>query len=134
MNDYNKQAEDFLQKASANITITLAKNQQFPLWAKDGQDYGLMYNITIHRTNKKDYSFNFWDSIAAREKHFEPNDYDILTCLTKHDPKTFNDFCLEFGYNEDSKLSEQIFFGVDKDWHAVNKMFGDMLDELREIQ
>lgn len=132
-NDYQKQAEDFLIKASANITIELAPNQKAPLWAKDGQNYGLMYNITIHRTNCKDYSFNFWNSITAKAENRKPTDYDILACLTKYDPGFFEDFCSEYGYNEDSRTAERTFLAVIKEWKETSRMFGDLLEELQEI-
>jgi len=42
INDYQKQAKDFLTKAKATVKIELAKQQQAHLWSKDGQDYGYM--------------------------------------------------------------------------------------------
>ena len=170
--NYQKQAEDFLKKANATIKIELAKNQLPSLWHKDGQDYGLMYNVTIERENKKPFSFNFWDSIANKEKmesletanmfigndgrkhfsgelgfinakrelkskidagEFKPTAYDILACLTKYDPGFFEDFCSEYGYDEDSRTAERTFLAVIKEWKETSRMFGDLLEELQEI-
>lgn len=171
--DYQKQAENFLKKAKATIKIELSKQQQTPLWHKEGQDYGLMYNITIEREGKTPWIFNFWDSIANKEEiekaskdysgkliynkksvypydyvyllakrllkkrieagEFKPTNYDILACLTKYDPEDFENFCFSFGYDEDSKTAEKTFLAVNKEWHAVNNMFSDLLEELQEI-
>ena len=171
INNYQKQAEDFLTKAKATIKIELAKQQQAPLWVnKDGQDYGLMYNITIERENKNPWNFNFWDSIANKEKleafkelrkngyqerwinkkyysqidirkfvkeatagEFTPSAYDVLACLTKYNPGDFEDFCADYGYDEDSRTAEKIFLAVIKEWNAVNNIFGDLMEELQEI-
>lgn len=131
--NYQKQATDFLTKAGATIKIELAKQQQAPLWHKDGQDYGLMYNITIERPNHKPWSFNFWDSIHNKENKKTPTAYDILATITKYDPGDFENFCAEYGYDTDSRTAEKTFLAVNKEWHAVNNMFGDLLEKLEEI-
>lgn len=174
MTDYEKQANDFLTKAKATIKIELAKQQQAPLWAKDGDNYGLMYNITIERENKNPYKFNFWDSIHNKEAielldnkkapmikkngqkvyefdfipygiakrdykkrieagEFTPTAYDILACLTKYNPGSFEDFCSAYGYNEDSRLAEKTFLAVIKEWNETERMFSDLIEELDEI-
>jgi len=168
LNKYQQQAENFLIKASANINIELAEQQQAPLWFDGVQDYGLMYKITIHRTNKKDYKFNFWDSLHNKQmrelvnkiqpfadgvfngKYYDkqealkiardlkkglytPTSYDILACLTKYDPETFEDFCSEYGYSEDSRTAEKTFLAVNKEYHEVKRMFVDLMEDLQEI-
>ena len=174
-NDYQKQAQDFLTKAKATVKIELAKQQQAPLWYKEGENYGLMYNITIERENKKPFSFNFWDSIANKEAiqlldnptapmtkkngqkvyefdffaysmarreykkridagEFTPTAYDILACLTKYNPGSFEDFCGDFGYDEDSRTAESTFLAVIKEWNETERMFSDLMEELQEIQ
>lgn len=168
--NYQKQATDFLTKAKATIKIELAKNQQAPLWSKSGDNYGRMYNITIERENKKPWTFNFWDSIANKEKAQEladlrksgyqpgifsgvfldqfdiqrkireltakdisPTAYSVLACLTKYNPGTFADFCADYGYDEDSRTAEKTFLAVIEEWNHCQAMFGDLMDELAEI-
>lgn len=58
--------------------------------------------------------------------------YDVLTCITKSDPGTFEDFCGEFGYDSDSKRAEQTYFAVQKEWAKVRRFFTP--EELAEIQ
>ena len=62
-----------------------------------------------------------------------PTLYDVLACLTKHDPETFEDFCFEYDYDTDSRKAYDIFMAADKGWHEVKRMFSDCMDELQEI-
>lgn len=63
-----------------------------------------------------------------------PTLYAVLSCLTKYDPETFEDFCFEHGYDTDSRKAYDTFLAVDKEWHEVKRMFADCLEELAEIQ
>lgn len=62
-----------------------------------------------------------------------PRLYDVLSCLQKYDPGIFEDFCMDFGYDSDSRKAEGIYFSVQKKWSSVAALFGDCLDELSEI-
>jgi len=65
----------------------------------------------------------------------EPTNYDILTCLTKYDPDTFEDFCSEFGYDEDSRKALKVYEAVKKEFTDLCTLFNDEeLTELAEIQ
>jgi len=66
--NYQKQAVNFCKKYKTEITIEEAKIQSPPLWYKEGEEYGIKYDITIKRENKDNYSFSFWNSIANKEK------------------------------------------------------------------
>lgn len=64
-----------------------------------------------------------------------PSDYDILTCLTKYDIGTFEDFCGEFGYSEDSRKTEKTYFAVQKEYQDLRGMFSEAeLVLMAEIQ
>lgn len=67
------------------------------------------------------------------ERKTPPTLYDVLACLTKYDPETFEDFCSEYGYDTDSRKAYDTFQAVDKEWHEVKRLFSDCLDELAEI-
>jgi len=62
-----------------------------------------------------------------------PSLYDILACLTTYDPGSFSDFCSEYGYDEDSKKAEDLYRAVLAEWRAVEPLFSDVIDQLREI-
>lgn len=83
------------------------------------------------RRNKKTYTFNFGQSIAEGDK--EPDMYSVLACLIKNDPYSFEDFCSDYGYDEDLRSSEKVYKAVVKEWEAVDRLFNDILDELQEI-
>ncbi len=55
----------------------------------------------------------------------EPRLYDIITCLTRYDPGTFEDFCSEFGYDEDSKKAEKIYNAVRDEYLSMCSLFSD---------
>lgn len=64
----------------------------------------------------------------------EPRLYDTLTCLQKYDVGTFEDFCSEFGFDEDSHKSEKIYQSLLEEWKNVKILFSDEeLETLREI-
>ena len=59
-----------------------------------------------------------------------PTDYDILTCLTKYNPGTLQDFCSEFGYDTDSKSAEKTYLAVKEEWKNVQTIWTDKEIEL----
>lgn len=73
--------------------------------------------------------------IIKNEHYSEPNEYDVLACLTKYDPETFEDFCSEFGYDEDSRKAEKIYQAVREEYQNVAMLWSDEeMEELMEIQ
>lgn len=63
-----------------------------------------------------------------------PTPYDMLSCLTKTDPGTFDSFCGEFGYDTDSRKVEKTYFAVQEEWNKVRKFFtADEIENLQEI-
>ena len=65
-----------------------------------------------------------------------PTAYDILTCITKYDPGTFEDFCSDFGYDTDSRSAKKTWKAVCKEWKNISKLFPEpeVLEALSEIQ
>lgn len=74
------------------------------------------------------------DVYVEGEDIINPTMYDVLTCLTKYDPYSFEDFCGDYGYDEDSRKAEKIYRAVVKEYKAVQRLFGDILEELQEIE
>lgn len=65
----------------------------------------------------------------------EPTAYDIIACLTKYDPGTFENFCSEYGYDEDSRTAYKTYQAVCKEWADVCKIWSDdEIEKLAEIQ
>lgn len=128
MKEYEKKANDFAKKYGVKFEVL---DKEYRPYFVDDKDERWVYKCRISR-NRKSYTFTFGQSIAAGDK--KPVLYEVLYCFEKHDPGTYEDFCGEFGYDEYSRKAEQIYKRVVKEWKAVERLFGDCLDELSVIQ
>lgn len=64
-----------------------------------------------------------------------PTSYDVLACMTKYDPGSFEYFCSEFGYDSDSKTADRVYAAVKEEWLNVCRIWNDSeIEELAEIQ
>ena len=129
MTDYQKQADDFAKKHGVTLHFIgePVKRKYFP------KDETARYVFRCRlRSGGGTYTFDFGQSIAAGNK--KPTMYDILACMTKYDPGSFENFCGEYGYDEDSRSEEKTYKAVCKEWDAVNRMFSsEALEEMSEI-
>ena len=66
MNNYEQQAFNFLDKTKTDFFVSLANPQKSPIWAKDGK-HGLHYWVVL-KNDRYQYGFDFWGSIADKEK------------------------------------------------------------------
>lgn len=129
MSEYVKQANDFANKFGVKLSVI--GEPEYRKYFVNDREYRFVFKLRLKR-NKKQYTFTFGQSIAQGSN--EPNLYDVLACLTKYDPNTFEDFCSEFGYDSDSRNAVKIYKAVCKERQAVERLFGDCLNELQEIQ
>ena len=68
-----------------------------------------------------------WD----KNKGFQPpTAYSVLSCLTKYDPGSFEDFCSEFGYDTDSRSAEKTYQAVKDEYTNLCRLFSDAELEL----
>lgn len=64
-----------------------------------------------------------------------PNAYDVITCLQKSDPGTFEDFCSEYGYDNDSRKAEDVWRACCAEWDKVRRFFTpEEVGQIQEIQ
>lgn len=152
MNEYIKQATEFLQKTYAKMKIEyvgLAVNKEW----KEKQKRCL-YEITL-TSHRGSMIFDFWDSIrnteirtmpfdaynvqankelAAKKKAAVPSVYDVLACLQKCDPGTFENFCSDYGYDEDSRTALRVYLAVQNEYTQLARLFTpEQMEELAEI-
>jgi hypothetical protein len=141
LEDLKQQVEDLTDKGHYEAAADLAaESLQIRMevlssrfssmpWDKDGQK---RYIFTIRLINaiKKYYEFEFGQSVAQGNE--EPTMYDILTCITKYNPGSFEDFCGDFGYDEDSRSAEKTYKAVVKEYKAMCKLFTQ--EELEVLQ
>ena len=146
MNEYNKQASEFLKTYGLNLSIRQAIPQRAPLWIDKDKKiegfYGIKYWVTLSNKDGLHYSFDFWDSIANREKikhgrnDGRPVAYDVLACLdTYSDGESFEDFCNNFGYDTDSRQAEKTYYAVMKQIEGIKKVLSiEAIEALNNIQ
>ena len=127
MNEYEKQANDFAKKYGVKIAVL---SKEYKKHFADDDQKRWVFKLRLTR-NKKQYTFEFGQSIACGET--APTMYDVLACLQKYEIGTFQDFCSDFGYNDDSIRAYKTYKAVLKEYNAVNRLFGDVMDELQEI-
>jgi hypothetical protein len=129
--DYDKQAESFLQKTNTLFSVKFLKNDLYFADDKEARD---IYEITLERNDRR-YTFKFGQSIKCSELREKPSAYDVLSCLTKSDVGTFEDFCSEFGYDTDSRKAEKTYKAVVDEYNNLKRLYSDeQLSELQEIQ
>ena len=97
-----------------------------------------VYKIMLLRAGIKPLIFNFGQSLAnssdGSRKRINPTAYDVLSCLTKYDPGTFEMFCGELGYDTDSRRAERVYYNVKLEFFNVRGFWNpEELRKLREI-
>lgn len=115
MSAYEAQANKFL--TDHGITLKAAYiGCKCPRWCDDTKHvHGAKYRITLKRSGKS-ISFDFWNSYDDMRKGRDPSAYDVLACISSdyHAPDTFENFCAEYGYDEDSRKALATFKAVER--------------------
>lgn len=127
INEYERQALNFANKYG--IKLQILGSEYKTKWGEKQRRY--VFKCKLSR-NRKSYTFEFGQSIADGSN--EPTMYDILSCLVKSDPGSFDEFCAEFGYDIDGRNSKKTYKAVCNEYKAVERLFSDIMDELQEIQ
>jgi len=124
MNEYEKQAKDFLKATSTTLKIEF---EGYKSHFVDEEQKRNVYKVTL--TNQRgEYVFKFGDSINNYEKCLKPTTYDVLACLSGYEPEDYKDFCDSYGYEAEENKSEEIYHLVLKEWEGLTQIF--TLEEL----
>lgn len=118
--DGEKQANDFLKETGAEIKIRFLKNDVY--FPEDTQTRDI-YKFTISRGLSK-YSGKFGASLKDTEERNTPNAYDILSCLTKYEPESLDEFAEVYGYTKPS-VATRIHKAVKKEYEGLKNIFTD---------
>lgn len=114
---------DFGQSLHCSGQYIVKKSLQNKVWVSYNTNGKIYFTLEEF---KKIPSFIVGNGdIIKNPKFKEPNLYDILTCLQKYDIGTFEDFCSEFGYNEDSKSAEETYNSVVEEFEVMQRFFSD---------
>ena len=134
---YQEQAEQFLKTTGTKIKFTFIKHDYHFQGDDKRRD---IWRVTLSRNREgintgikinKKMSIRFGQSLANTGE--QPTAYDVLTCLTKAEYLEFDQFCGDFGYSTDSIQALKVFKAVQREWCGVNRVFGDVLEQLQEI-
>lgn len=136
MNEYVKQAQDFLTSCSATMEIAYTGMELNSNWKDKELKNTYFATITTPRGTMK---VKFWDSVYNTEREIKPTEYDILACLEKYDVGTFEDFVNEFGYDvsepDNLRCAKRIYKAVTHEHQNLCRCFTEeQLESLREIQ
>lgn len=128
--DYQKQTQDFLDLTGSTLEVKFLKHDKYFPDDKEMRD---IYEIILKRANRS-FVFTFGQSIFKTEEKESPTAYDILSCFTKYDPGTFENFCADYGYDTDSRKAEKIYNNVVKEYDNLKMLYSDKeLELLAEI-
>lgn len=141
--------ENWKEKEKRNwydVTITTPRGKMtFTFW--DNIHNTEISTMTFEEYAKKKLKYNRVEDMSYGEKvkakndlarlkeKAVPNEYDVLACLEKYDVGTFEDFCSEFGYDEDSRTAKRIYIAVIKEYKDLTRIFTEkQMEELSKIQ
>lgn len=96
-------------------------------------EYRVKYNIHPHLRAGQPVSAKVYKQWRLQERgafdknpdYSTPTPYDVLACLTKYDPGTFEDFCSEFGYDVDSRKAEGTYKAVVDEYRNLKMLYSD---------
>jgi hypothetical protein len=129
-NEYDKQANKFLKDTNTTFKVKYIKHDKY--FPDDTQTRDI-YRFTLTKDGKS-YSGRFGQSIADTGK--KPRPYDILTSLgADRFEGTYEDFCSEYGYDEDSMKAHKLYKAVVKENEGIKKLYSEEeRDKMSEIQ
>lgn len=128
MSNYTELANKFLDDTHTDMVVGKPAYKRH--FADDTQ-CRYVFPVKFYRYGKM-LTVRFGQSIAAGCT--EPTAYDVLSCLTKYDPGEYTEFCSAFGYNPELRESGVVYRAVCREWAGVERVWGDVIDQLREIE
>lgn len=130
MQDYQKQANDFLAKTGVKFSAKLIDHDFYFPDDKETRD---IYRINLSR-GKMRRSFKFGQSLVNSNGKTPPSAYDVLACLQTYEVGSFEDFCRDLRYDTDSRTAERTYKAVLKEYKMVCDIWtSDEIEGLSEI-
>ena len=134
--EYDIRAQSFLERHGLTFKAVFVSSA-CPEWC-DGEEHthGDKYRVTIRRAGaRSSFTSDFWNSYADKERGEIPTPYDLLSCLTKADPGTFEDMCSAYGWDTDSRKALKQYRAVVREWSKVRNFFTpEEIEELYAIE
>lgn len=128
--------EQFLKDNKVSIRyVGEPKNQIYEPFGDD--EYRWVFKVKL-TANDENYQFSFGQSEAAGAT--PPTLDDVLSCMTKDDPGSFEEFCDRYGYDyleaapREQRRLKANYCAVCIEFEAMQRLFGgDGLEKLREF-
>lgn len=123
ISEYETNAKAFLKKHG--ITFRAERiDEACPPFCDGKHIHGDRHQVTIRRNGKR-ISFYFWNSQNDKMEGNPLDAYSVLACCSSdiHCPDTFEDFCSEFGYDQDSRKAEKTFRLCVAQAEKLNRIF-----------
>lgn len=102
---------------------------------------GIKTNYNNHKVtvscNGKRTSFDFWGSLNDPQIKTDSENMFALYCFLSDSisgKESFEDFCSEFGYDEDSRSAERTHRACEKSCDKAERLFSDLYELINEIQ
>lgn len=127
------------------VTLSRKDRGHFTIdfWNSYSDEEENFFSSGYHIGEVENTADKYWDKYRVNRKYpggprnrkkIIPTPYDVLACLTKYDPGTFENFCGEYGYDEGSRKAEGVYHAVVKEYKKVRAFFSDAeLKLLEEI-
>lgn len=132
LSTYEQSAINFLKTTGTEFKARFSDHKKHFAEDKERRD---VFRCTL-KNSRHTYRFNFGQSTneSTSDGGNPPTAYDVLACLTKYDPGTFENFCGDFGYDIDSRKAYKTYKAVIKEWKNVELLFtAEELEQLQEI-
>lgn len=86
---------------------------------------GYFLELVKQRIATGNYCLGSANNLLKKAELKKPSEYDILTCLTKYDPGTFENFCSDYGYDDDSIIALEIYEELKEEYQGLAMVFND---------
>jgi len=110
------------------------------LWGMDSRSKRQNYHnhkVKVSH-NKKSFSFDFWGSIRNPEIANDQENVFAFYCALSDglsSKESFEGFCKELGYDDDSRTAERVYKACEKSLAKVERVFDcDLYDLINEVQ
>lgn len=131
-------AEEFLAKHGIRMRISLSDSKPAP-WEIAGHHYRVTLSAGVRSfdNSPRRLVFDFWGSAHDAETGEDPSIHSVLHCVASdiHTPETFEEFCSDYGDDQDSRKALQTFNRANRFARRLRSFFtAAEQEELAEIQ
>ena len=137
VNEYDRQAETFLEENKIKVEFNYMGKLK-PKWGdRKVNTYSVIFKNREGVKPNREFNLVFHDSIHNTEQRIRktPKPYNILACISgTYYNEDFNDFCSEYGYDNDSIKAFETWKAVNEEAEKMLSFFSEEeLTELRDI-